>query len=148
MNWKLIFTLSLFGVAMGVVSLFGFTGRMEPLLWLVIFTLYAHWIALHAGSKHFLHGVLVSVVNGVWISVIHAAFSSTYFANNPDMLEGYRKLPKSLSPQSMMLVTGPLIGAATGVIAGFFAMIAAKILAKKAELAGVKASANITPDVK
>ena len=142
MNWKLIFTLSSFGVAMGVVSLFGLTGRMEPLLWLAIFILYAYWIAAHAKSRHFLHGVLVSVVNGVWVSVIHAAFSSTYFANNPEMLEGFRKLPKSLSPQSMMLITGPLIGAATGVIAGLLAVIAAKILARKSLLMDVPPSGH------
>jgi uncharacterized membrane protein YjjP (DUF1212 family) len=145
MNWKLIFVLSLFGVAMGVASLFGLTGKMEPVLWLVIFILYAYWIAKHVQSKHFLHGLLVSVLNGIWISVIHAAFSSTYFANNPEMLEGFRKLPRSFSPQAMMLVTGPLIGAATGLIAGLFAIIAAKILAKRSVQVDVPSAENPSP---
>ena len=44
MNWKLILALSLFGLAMGVGSLFGL-GLAEPLLWLVIFIIYAWVIA-------------------------------------------------------------------------------------------------------
>ena len=131
MNWKLIFTLSLFGVAMGVASLFGLTGKIEPLLWLGIFILYAVMIAKKARSKHFLHGFLVSVLNGIWVGIIHSAFSSTLFLNNPEMLEGFQKLPQSFSPQAMMLVMGPLIGAATGIVAGLFALIAVKVMAKK-----------------
>ncbi len=37
MNWKLIFSLSIFGLAMGVVSILGFVPpRFEWLYWLVI----------------------------------------------------------------------------------------------------------------
>ena len=46
-------------------------------------------------------------------------------------MEGYQKLPQFIGPQSMMLVMGPIIGVATGVIAGLFAVIAGKILKKK-----------------
>ena len=142
MNWKLLFTLSLFGVAMGIASLFGLTGKLEPVLWLFIFILYAVGIAKRVQSKHFLHGLLVSVFNGLWIGVIHSAFSSTYFENNPDMLEGFQKLPQFVGPQVMMLVMGPLIGAATGVIAGLFTLIAAKMMVKKSAPVDTTSSSN------
>ena len=74
MNWKLIFTLSLFGVAMAIASLFDVTHGIEPFLWLIIFIVYAIVIAKKVGGKYFLHGFLVSFFNGVWIAIIHAAF--------------------------------------------------------------------------
>ena len=128
MNWKLIFALSLFGVAMAIASLFGLTRHIEPLLWLVIFVFYAWWIAGHCAGKYFLHGFLVSVLNGVWISLIHAAFFSTFIKNNPEMVAGFQNLPQGISPRAMMLIVGPIIGALTGVVAGLFAFIAAKLL--------------------
>ncbi|MDQ2921552.1 MAG: hypothetical protein M3R52_08085 [Acidobacteriota bacterium] len=131
MNWKLIFLLSLFGVAMGVASLFGFTRGIEPLSWLLIFLLYAWWIAKNAPGKYFLHGFLVSVLNGIWISIIHCAFFSLYVKNNPEMLEGFSKLPASLSPRLMMLIIGPIVGVLFGVVAGLFALVGAKIVRRK-----------------
>ena len=95
MNWKLIFALSLFGVAMAVASLFGLTGRAEPLLWLVIFIVYAWLIAKRASGKYFLHGLLVSVLNSIWITAIHAGFFSMYVANNPEMVKG---IPPGMNP--------------------------------------------------
>src|SRR5262245_36126241 len=82
MNWKLILTLSMFGVAMAVASLFG-VGLFEFVLWLAIFVLYAVIIAKRAPGKYFLHGFLVSVVNSIWVTAIHATFFSTYVKNDP-----------------------------------------------------------------
>ena len=127
MNWKLIFALSLFGVAMGIASLFGLTGHIEPLLWIVIFVFYAWWIAKHCSGKYFLHGFLVSVLNGVWISLIHSALFETYIRNNPEMTAGFQNLPKSINPRLLVLIIGPIIGVLTGVIAGLFAWVAAKL---------------------
>ena len=131
MNCKLIFSLSLFGVAVAIASLFGLTRNIEPILWLVIFIFYAVWIAKHIGGKYFLHGFLVSLLNGVWISLIHAAFFSMYIANNPEMMESYQKLPQFISPRVMILITGPIIGMVTGLVAGVFALVAGKVLGKK-----------------
>jgi len=117
-NWRSI----------AVASLFGLTGRLEPLLWLIILVFYAWWIATHCAGKFFLHALAVSVLNGIWISLIHALFFSTYMRNNPEMLAGYQKLPQGISPRMMMLIVGPIIGVLTGVVAGLFAWVAAKLL--------------------
>jgi phage-related protein len=71
---------------------------------------------------------LVSVLNGIWISVIHATYFSLYIKNNPEMMAGYQQLPQGISPRAMMLIVGPIIGVVTGVIAGLLALIAAKIV--------------------
>lgn len=123
MNWKLILTLSLVGLAMAVASLFGL-GMLEPLLWLVIFIIYAWLIATRAPGKYFLHGLMVSVFNGIWITAIHATFFTTYVKNNPQMLHG---IPPGVNPRVMMIVMGPVVGALLGVVAGLFAFIASKI---------------------
>jgi hypothetical protein len=127
MNWKIVLLLSLFGVAMGVASLFGLTRGIEPFLWLLIFILYAWLIARHGQRKYFLHGFLGSVLNGIWISIIHASLYSFYLKNNPEMLQGLSRLPPSISPRVIMLIIGPIVGVLFGVIAGLFAFVGAKV---------------------
>src|SRR5215470_1551418 len=117
MNWKLILTLSLFGLAMAVSSLFGL-GIFEFVIWLAIFVLYAVIIAKRAPGKYFLHGFLVSVVNSVWVTAIHAAFFSTYVRNNPQMVQG---TPPGMNPRIIMIIAGPVVGALMGIVAGVFA---------------------------
>ena len=127
MNWKLIFALSLFGLAMAVASLFGL-GILEPLLWLLIFIICAGLIAKRAPGKYFLHGFLVSLVNSVWITAIHAAFFTTFVKNNPQMVQG---APAGINPRILMIVMGPIVGAVLGLVAGLFAFIASKIIRKR-----------------
>jgi hypothetical protein len=124
MNWRLIFALSLFGLAMAVASLFGL-GLFEFVIWLVIFIVYAWIIATRARGKYFLHGFLVSIVNSVWITIIHVAFFSMYVRNNPQILQG---APPGMNPRVIMIAAGPIVGAILGVIAGLFAFIASKIV--------------------
>ena len=132
MNWKLIFTLSLFGVAMAVASVFGLTRKIEPLLWLVIFVACAIFIARYCVAKYFLHGFLLSLIDGIWISLIHAAFFSTFIKNNPEMAAAFQNLPAGISLRVLNLIIGPIDGAIFGVVLGLFAWIAAKLLRKKA----------------
>ena len=124
MSWKLIFTLSLFGLAMAVASLFGL-GLFEFVIWLVIFIVYAWIIATRAPGKYFLHGFLVSIVNSVWITVIHVAFFSIYVRNNPQMVQG---APPGMNPRVIMIAAGPVVGVILGVLAGLFAFFASKIV--------------------
>ena len=128
MNWKLIFGLSLFGLAMAVASLFGL-GMLEPLLWLVIFIIYAWLIATRAPGKYFLHGFLASIVNSIWITAIHATFFPTYAKNNPQFVQS---APPGMNPRLLMIVMGPLFGTLFGLVAGLFAFIASRIVKKRA----------------
>ena len=120
MNWKLIFALSLFGL-----------GYLEPLLWLIIFIMYAWLIATRAPGKYFLHGLLVSVVNSIWITAIHVIFFSTYARSNPGFVQS---APPGWNPRLMMIIFGPLFGLLFGLVAGLFASIASKIVSKRAAI--------------
>src|SRR6267142_888056 len=56
-------------------------------------------MSMNATARYFLHGFLVSLFNGIFISIIHASFYSLYIKNNPEMLAGFANLPPSISPR-------------------------------------------------
>jgi len=72
-NWKLVFQLSLLGLAMALGTVFFVPAKIEPLFWLVIFVTCAIVIAKKCTKKHFLHGLSVSLANCVWITTAHIA---------------------------------------------------------------------------
>ena len=131
MNWKLIFTLSLIGLGMAFATVFVIPNKIEPLFWLLIFILYAVLIVKNVPGKYFLHGFMVSFVNGFWIAGIHVLFFATYMSNNPDMWKIEQNMPMPEHPRVMMLITGPLFGAGFGLLNGLFAFITSKIIKKK-----------------
>ena len=71
MNWELIFQLSLFGLAMGIATVYFIPSNVEPLCWLVIFAICTYFIAKNCTEKYFLNGFCVSLVNSVWITAAH-----------------------------------------------------------------------------
>ena len=83
MNWKLIGMLSLFGLAMGIATIFVIPSNVEPLVWLVIFLICAYVIAKQSPGKHFLHGLLLGLANSVWITAAHILLFEQYIASHP-----------------------------------------------------------------
>jgi len=130
LDWKLIFLLSLVGVAMAFLSVFGMTGRLESVYWLVIFVFYGIIIVKRTPGEYFLHAFLVSTLNGVWIGLIHASFFSIYMMNNPLMKATSQHMPFHTHPRVVMVMMGPIIGAASGFLAGLIAFIAGKTMKK------------------
>ena len=126
MNYKLIVALSMFGLAMGIATVFVVPSNVEPLFWLVIFVICAVIIARAQVPRPFLHGLGVSIVNSVWITAAHIIFYDTYIASHAQetqMLAG-----SSLPGRVMMLITGPIIGVLSGLLLGLFALIASKLI--------------------
>ena len=126
MNWKLIFGLSLFGLAMAIATVFVIPSNIEPIFWLVIFIVCAVIIARVQPTRHFLHGLLVGIVNSIWVTSAHILLFSTYIANHPKEAAMMKNMP--MQPQMMMAVTGPIVGVVSGVILGLFAFIAGKLI--------------------
>jgi uncharacterized membrane protein len=131
MNRKLIFQLSLFGLAMAFATVSWIPSNREPAFWGVIFIVCAYFIAKNCSGKYFLNGFLVSLVNSVWITSAHIVFYSTYIAHHPEQAAMISKGPIPDLPRLMMLVTGPIIGAISGLVLGLFSFIASKIIKKK-----------------
>ena len=130
MNWKLIFQLSLFGLAMAIATVFWIPSNIEPYFWLAIFIVCAYIIAKQVSSRHFLHGFFTSLVNCVWITAFHIIFFKTYLANHPQEAQMMTKMGMRIHPRLMMLLTGPVIGIVSGLVLGLFAWIASKLVRK------------------
>lgn len=131
MNWKLIFQLSLFGLAMAIGTIYFIPSSVEPFFWLAIFLLCAYLIANKAPGKFFLHGFLVSLVNCVWVTAAHVILYKAYAAGHIAEIDQMRGIIASLSPRKTMLVIGPVIGILSGLVLGLFSFIASKIFRRK-----------------
>jgi len=128
MNWRLILSLSLLGIVLGIASVFGFTSEREWLAWLCI-GLYAGWkFSRRSREELFLHGFYLGILAGCFSSVIQALFISTYLAHNPQMVEELDALPHGLHPAAVILIMGPFIGTVIGVVFGLLAVIVGKVL--------------------
>jgi hypothetical protein len=128
MNWTLILTLSLFGLAMGVATVFVIPSNIEPLFWLAIFVVSAYLIAKRAPGRPFLHGLCVSLVNSVWITAAHVLLFNSYISRHPQEAAMMSSMPMPDAPRLMMLMTGPVIGLLSGVVLGLFAWVATKLV--------------------
>lgn len=131
-NGNLIFRLSLFGLVMAIATVFWIPGNIEMYFWLPIFIFCAWVIAKKAPGKFFLHGFLVSLLNSAYITSAHIIFYSTYIARHADEAAMFEKMNTSMSPQVMMALMGPVFGILFGLILGFFAFIAGKVVKRPA----------------
>jgi hypothetical protein len=132
MNWKLIFGLSLFGLAMAFATVFWIQSNIEPFFWVVIAIVCGYFIAMRAPGRYFLHGFLVSLVNCAWITGTHIMLSATYLARHAKEADQYAQMNKQagLTVTQVMLIFGPIIGIISGVLFGLFAVIASKVVRK------------------
>jgi hypothetical protein len=127
MDWKLIFLLSLFGLAMAVATVWVVPSNIEPAFWLVIFVACAYLIARQRTGKPFLYGLLLGLANSVWITAAHILFFDTYIARHAQEAAMMTSMPLPDSPRLMMALTGPVVGLVSGAVIGVFAVVASKL---------------------
>ncbi|HLQ79329.1 MAG TPA: hypothetical protein VK210_18355 [Terriglobia bacterium] len=120
MNWKLIFQLSMFGLAMGIATVFVIPSNLEPLFWLAIFVICAVIISKKAGRMYFLYGLLLSLVNSVWVTSAHVILFDTYSVRHTSEIAMMASFPGGLSPRMLMILIFPVIGIASGLVQGLF----------------------------
>jgi hypothetical protein len=130
MNWKLVLQLSLFGVAMGIGTVSLIPSDFEPICWLVIFVVSACLIATRCPGRYFLHGLLVSVANSVWVTASHVLFFNQYVANHAAEASMMASIPVSVSPRVAMAVMGLVVGLISGCVLGVFAIVASRLVSR------------------
>jgi hypothetical protein len=128
MNWKLILQLSIFGLVMGIATVFIIPSKIEPVFWLVIFLTCAYLIAKHCPDKRFLHGLLLGLANSIWITAAHVLLFDSYVARHAQEAAMMQSMPLPYSPRMMMALIGPVFGLVSGVILGLFAVVAGKLV--------------------
>ena len=136
MDWKLIFQLSLFGLAMGIATVFAIPPNVEPAFWLVIFLICAYAIAKRRPSGRFVHGLLLGSVNSVWITSAHVLFFDRYLAGHAQEAAMMQSMPLANHPRLMMAMTGPVVGLVSGVLIGLLALGAGKLIRRPLVPAG------------
>jgi len=129
-NWKVIFQMSLFGLAMGISTVFLIPSTIEPLFWLGIFGITAYLIARRCSGQYFVHGLLVGLVNSVWVTASHILLFDRYIANHPQEAAMMSSMPLPDFPRLMMALVGPVIGVVSGLAIGALAVLAAKMVAR------------------
>lgn len=128
MNWKLILLLSMFGLAMGLATVFFIPSNIEPACWLPIFLLSAFLIARGTSTGAFQHGVFLGLANGVWITAAHILFFNRYIATHPSEAAMMQMMPMPNSPRLTMVLTGAMAGAISGAIIGVFSFIVSRFV--------------------
>jgi hypothetical protein len=123
---KLVAMLSMFGLAMGIATVFVIPSNVEPFCWLAIFLVCAFLIARRQPSRAFVHGLLTSLLNSVWITGAHLIFFDSYVAHHAG--EAAMMANSPMPPKLMMLLTGPVVGLVSGLVLGLFSFVASKIV--------------------
>jgi hypothetical protein len=131
MNWRLILQLSLFGLAMGIATVFAIPSTIEPVFWLAVFVICAFVIAKRAPGRPFLHGLWVSLVNSVWVTSAHVLLFQQYIERHPQEAAMMKSMPLPTHPRLMMICTGPIVGLVSGVVLGLFALVASKLVGQR-----------------
>ena len=129
MNWKLVLQLSGFGLLMAFATIVVIPSSIEPLCWLVIFPVCAYLIARRAPGSYFLHGLLVGILNSVWITSAHLLLFDRYVAGHAREAEMMGRMP--LAPKAMMLVTGAIVGVVSGIVLGILALIVHRLVSTR-----------------
>ena len=128
MNWKLLFRLSLFALAIGIATVFWIPTKVEPVFWLLTAIVCTYLIAQKASSNYFLHGFCLSLLNAFWVASIHILFMESYMAKHPEEALMMEEMPLPDSPRLMMAMIGVFIGIAFGIVLGLFSFIAHKLM--------------------
>ena len=116
---------------MAIATVYVIPSSVEPLLWLAIFVACAYAVARDSGDRRFLTGFLIGVVNSVWVTGAHALLFDHYIAGHAREAAMMQSMPLPQSPRLMMVLTGPVIGAISGVVIGLFCVIAGKFISAK-----------------
>jgi hypothetical protein len=128
---KQVLLLSLFGLAMGLGTVFFVSSRVEPFCWLIIFLISAFLIGRSITRRPFLTGFLVGLANCVWIIAAHVIFVNRYLAGHPQEAAMLANSPLSESPRLMMGITGPAIGIVSGIVIGLLSMLVSRIFRQR-----------------
>ena len=130
MNLK-IWSLTLFGVLIGLLTSFGIVQNYPLFIWIIIAVICGIVIAKSADTQLFVKGVVVGLFIGIFFVLIQYFMFDTYLLNNPNSLDGFKQITTNLAPQYVILFSGPFFGIGFGLLIGFFAFVFDKMTGKK-----------------
>ena len=127
MKWTLILRLSAMGLALALGSVFFISPNLEPLLWLAVFLYYAYAIGNGTRTWRFVHGLLLGILNSLWVVGARDVFLTRYLGGHPREIQVVSLVHTSglpLSARWIMSFTGVAVGVIEGIMIGVFAVVA------------------------
>lgn len=130
MNWKLIGLLSLTGVLMGAVTVYYIPTRYESVLGTPVYMFCAYILARYAGSRYFMHGFLMGVINTAIVTLIHIIMQEAYLAHHAPDAAKFAKIhaDSGATVTQVMLMLGFFAALLSGVVCGLLTSAGDKIL--------------------
>ncbi|REJ81935.1 MAG: hypothetical protein DWQ44_13540 [Bacteroidetes bacterium] len=125
MKIKLIYSLSMLGLLIGMLSLFGFTGKAEPFLWLGCILIAVLVLVKKLKYKIFLHALIIGLMWGVLNALVQFLNFEMYLDNNPQYRDSFNEV-SFMEPVYFVLISGPIYGLASGTLIGILALFAKK----------------------
>jgi len=116
---------------MGILSLKGYTQNIELYLWLFLglFTVLVMLKNVDSTMWMFIQLLIIGLFWGILNGMVQSAFYEMYVANNVRAAAGFSKLPQNMSPRMViLLIIGPMTGAATGFAMGVLSIVARKVI--------------------
>ena len=130
MNWKSVLGVSLFGVIIGLLNVYGLVTGLEWLVWVIIAFVSAFIIEKTAVkilvTQGFLAGFFQSLLNGIIVFI----FWNQYILNHAKVLEDFENMPESLDPKYFSIIAAVLIGLFYGLFIGLVVFIIRKFKTK------------------
>jgi hypothetical protein len=136
MNWKLVLQLAVFGIAMGIGTVFFVPSSIEPILWLIVFLLSAYVIAKRCSTRRFTTGLLVGLLDSLLKTSVHMLFLSVYVARHAHEIAIIRQMTTAVSPGMLIALSCPIWGLVFGAMIGLLARVLG-IFIKPAEVPAV-----------
>ena len=126
MKWTTILLLTLIGAVMGGVSLFGYTQRIELILWTIIALATAFFIARTTSHNIFVHGFLAGLGMGILNAAVQSVGFSIYAQYNEFAAAEIKNFSSGMSPRIFIMLSSLFIGGIYGLVIGALSLAASK----------------------
>ena len=133
MNWKLIFGLSLLGLAMAFATVYVIPNNIAIFLWIAIYIFCAFVIAKQTfdarkPARKYWHAVAVGYLFCIYVGTVHFIFFDMYVAFQPKVLEVLKKHNDTRTSLLVMnIVFGFMLAKVLAVLTFFAGLILKKI---------------------
>ena len=112
LNNKIIIKTGLFGLFVGLVTLFGWSQITLPLIYVIMIIFTIFYLKENLKDKILVHCVIIGFTWGLDWSIVQLLFFDTFYSNNIEFLNLLIN-PESINLKFLLILTGILTGLAS-----------------------------------
>jgi len=114
-NQKIIIQTSLFGIFIGIFSVFGWSQNSQPFIWLLIAAITSFYLYKNLKNRIFIHCIIIGISWGFDCALVMVLFFKTYHLNNPLFVNEILNISSSY-PKTILITLGLLAGVFSGIL--------------------------------